>query len=226
MHASMLSDIEQTRFNMIEQQIRPWGVLDETVLASLFNVPRENFVPHDKRAMAFYDLELPLIIDGIDTCETMLSPRVEARLAQDLQLTTTDCVLEIGTGSGYQAALIANLAQQVTTIEINSHLATFAKNNLQRNYVTNVKVEIGDGHNGWGSIEYDAILVSSSVPVIPEALKYQLHIGGRMVIVVGQAPIMTAVRITRCTAVEFKMQSLFDIFIKTLHGASISQFSF
>ncbi len=226
MNASILSDVEQTRFNMVEQQIRPWDVLDETVLAALFDVPREHFVPLDKRALAFYDLDLPLVVDGIDTCETMLAPKVEARLTQDLQLTATDCVLEIGTGSGYQAALIAHLAQQVTTIEIDSRLASFAQNNLQRNHVANVKVETGDGSNGWGSTEYNAILVSGSVPVVPDALKYQLQVGGRMVIVVGQAPIMTAVRITRCTAATFETQPLFDTFIKPLRGAAVSQFSF
>ena len=226
MNASTLPDVEQTRLNMVEQQIRPWDVLDETVLAALFEVHRENFVPADKRALAFCDLELPLIVDGVDTRETMLAPKVEARLTQDLQLTATDCVLEIGTGSGYQAALIAHLAQQVTTVEIDSRLSAFAKYNLQRSQVANVKVETGDGRNGWGSTEYDAILVTGSVPVVPDALKYQLRVGGRMVIVVGQAPIMTAVRITRTTSATFETQPLFDTFIKPLRGTAVSQFKF
>src|SRR5690606_9171926 len=112
------------------------------------------------------------------------------RLAQELQLKPTDCVLEIGTGSGYQAALLAHLAQQVTSIEIDSRLAAFGEQNLQRNHIGNVKVEVGDAQAGWGTTEYDAILVTGSVPTVPDALKYQLCIGGRMVVVVGQNPVM------------------------------------
>lgn len=226
MNASTLPDVEQFRFNMVEQQIRTWEVLDPKVLATLIEVHRESYVPVDKRALAFSDLELPLIVNGVDTRETMLAPKVEARLAQELQLTPKDCVLEIGTGSGYQAALIARLAQQVTSVEIDSRLAAFALQNLQHNHVANVKVEIGDGRNGWGSTEYDAILVTGSVPVVPDALKYQLRVGGRMVIVVGQAPVMTATRITRTTAATFETTTLFETVIKPLRGATVSQFKF
>jgi len=226
MNASTLPDLEQARFNMIEQQIRPWDVLDETVLATLFDVRREAFVPAPVRAMAFSDLELPLTVNGADTRETMLAPKVEARLTQELLLTANDCVLEIGTGSGYQAALIAHIAQQVTSVEIDSRLAGFAQANLQQNGVKNVKVETGDGRNGWGSTEYDAILVTGSVPVVPDALRYQLRVGGRMVIVVGQAPVMTACRITRTTAATFETVTLFETVIKPLRGATVSQFNF
>jgi protein-L-isoaspartate(D-aspartate) O-methyltransferase len=226
MNASTLPDLKQSRFNMVEQQIRPWEVLDEKVLAALFVIRREAFVPPALRSMAFSDLELPLVINGVDTRETMLAPKLEARLTQELQLTPTDCVLEIGTGSGYQAALIAGLARQVTTVEIDSRLAAFAQQNLQSNGVTTVKVETGDGRNGWGTTEYDAILVSGSVPVVPDALKYQLRVGGRMVVVSGQAPIMTASRITRTTAASFETVNLFETVIKQLRGAGVSQFKF
>jgi protein-L-isoaspartate(D-aspartate) O-methyltransferase len=226
MNASTLPDIEQSRFNMVEQQIRPWEVLDEKVLGALLMIRREAFVPPALRAMAFSDFEVPLIINGVDTRETMLSPKLEARLTQELQLTPADCVLEIGTGSGYQAALIACLARQVTTVEIDSRLATFAQQNLQRNGLTNVKVETGDGRNGWGSTEYDAILVSGSVPVVPDSLKYQLRVGGRMVVISGQAPVMTASRITRTTAASFETVNLFETVVKALRGTAISQFKF
>ncbi|RTZ39759.1 protein-L-isoaspartate O-methyltransferase [Candidimonas sp. SYP-B2681] len=226
MNVTALSEIEQARFNMVEQQIRPWEVLDQTVLQALFDVQRERYVPPAMQSLAFSDVELPLIINSVDTRETMLSPKVEARLAQEMQLKHTDCILEIGTGSGYQAALLAKLAQQVTSVEVDSRLAAFAVQNLQRNHVDNVKVEVGDAHSGWGTTEYDAILVTGSVPVVPDALKYQLRVGGRLVVVVGQNPVMTACRITRTSAASFDTKTLFDTVIKPLRGATISQFKF
>ncbi|HEY0297062.1 MAG TPA: protein-L-isoaspartate O-methyltransferase [Bordetella sp.] len=226
MNASTLPDVEQARFNMVEQQIRPWNVLDLKVLDALFAVRREQYVPSALRALAFSDLEIPLQINGVDTHETMLEPKFEARFAQDLQLQPTDCVLEIGTGSGYQAALLAHLARQVTTVEIDSRLSAFAQQNLQLNNVGNVKVETGDGSTGWGSTEYDAILVTGSVPAVPDALKYQLRVGGRMIVVAGQAPVMTAWRITRTTAASFETEGLFETVIKPLRGPSVSHFKF
>ncbi|ARP88061.1 protein-L-isoaspartate O-methyltransferase family protein [Bordetella genomosp. 9] len=226
MNASTLPDVEKARFNMVEQQIRTWEVLDEKVLAALFQVRRELFVPPALRSLAFSDLEIPLEINAVDTRETMLAPKVEARLAQELLLAPTDAVLEIGTGSGYQAALLGALAQQVTTVEIDSRLVAFAQQNLQMNNVSNVKVETGDGRNGWGTTEYDAILLTGSVPVVPDGLKYQLRIGGRLVVVVGTAPIMTACRITRTTAASFETVQLFETVIKPLRGATVSQFKF
>jgi len=226
MTAPYLPDVEQARFNMIEQQIRPWNVLDEVVLTALRKVRREGFVPAALRALAFSDLELPLEIDGASTRQTMLSPKLEARLAQSLQLTPSDAVLEIGTGSGYQAALLACLAQAVTSVEIDSRLAAFAQQNLDNHAIGNVKVEVGDGHSSWGNTEYDAILLTGSVPEAPDGLKYQLRVGGRMVVVVGQAPVMTACRITRTTAASFETTPLFDTLIKPLRGVCVPQFKF
>lgn len=226
MDVTALSEVEQARFNMIEQQIRTWEVLDQDILQALFLVPRERFVPSAYQGLAFSDVELPLIINSVDTRETMLMPKVEARLAQELQLKQSDCVLEIGTGSGYQAALLAQLAQQITSIEVNSRLAAFGQQNLQRNHIPNVKVETGDAHAGWGTTEYDAILLTGSVPTVPDALKYQLRIGGRMVAVVGRNPIMTAYRITRTSAASFDTVGLFDTVIKPLRGTAVSQFKF
>ena len=226
MNASTLPDVERARFNMVEQQIRTWGVLDERVLSAMMAVRRELYVPPALRALAFSDLEIPLEINGVDTRQNMLAPKIEARLAQELQLAPGDAVLEIGTGSGYQAAILAQLAQQVTSVEIDSRLAAYAQQNLQLNQVTNVKVETGDGRNGWGSTEYDAILLTGSVPEVPDALKYQLRVGGRLVAVVGQGPIMTACRITRTTAASFDTVSLFETVIKPLRGVTVSQFKF
>ena len=226
MNATALSEIEHARYTMVEQQIRPWDVHDERVLQALFDVPRERYVPAPMKGLAFSDVELPLIINSVDTRETMLSPKLEARLAQELQLNPTDCILEIGTGSGYQAALLASLAQQVTSVEVDSRLAAFGAENLARNQVGNVTVETGDAHSGWGTTEYDAILITGSVPTVPDGLKYQLRIGGRLVAVIGQAPIMTAFRITRSSAASFETTPLFDTLLKPLRGATVSQFKF
>jgi protein-L-isoaspartate(D-aspartate) O-methyltransferase len=226
MNATALSEVEQARFNMVEQQIRPWDVLDLRVLQALFEVPRERYVPPPMHCLAFSDVELPLIINAVDTRLSMLTPKVEARLAQELQLRPTDCILEIGTGSGYQAALLARLCQQVTSIEVDSRLAAFAQQNLERNHVANVTVETGDAHAGWGTTEYDAILLTGSVPAVPDALKYQLRVGGRLVAVVGHNPVMTAYRITRNSAASFETVALFDTVIKPLRGATTTQFKF
>lgn len=226
MNIHALSELELARYYMVEQQIRPWYVENENVLQALMQVPRENFVPPAYQAMAFADTEVPLIIDAVDTNEYMLKPVIEARLALSLELSSTDGVLEIGTGSGYQAALLAQLAQQVTSVEINSTLAAFATENLQRQHIHNVNVEIGDAHEGWGTTEYNAILLTGSVPTVPDALKYQLCIGGRLVAVVGSNPIMTAIRITRTSAASFETTSLFDTVIKPLRGSRVSRFEF
>jgi protein-L-isoaspartate(D-aspartate) O-methyltransferase len=218
--------LEQARFNMVEQQIRPWDVLDTQVLDLLFKVRREHFVPPSLRALTFVDMEIPLRVGGVDTGEFMLAPKLEARLLQELALKPTDSVLEIGAGSGYQAALMASQASQVTTVEIDSRLAAFAQENLRRQGITNVRVETGDGRSGWGTTEYEAILVSGSVPEVPDGLKYQLRVGGRMLVIVGQAPVMTAWLITRSTAASFDSISLFETVVKPLRGATVSKFRF
>lgn len=226
MNAMTLPDIEIARFNMVEQQIKPWEVSDPKVIDALFAVPRERFTPASKRALAFSDLEIPLVMPSGDTHQTMLTPKIEARFAQALDLSPDDCVLEIGTGSGYQAALLAHIARQVTTVEIDPRLVAFAQENLRQNHISQVTVETGDGCKGWGSNEFDAILVTGSLPSMPDSLKYQLRVGGRLVVVLGQAPVMTAVKITRTTAASFEKQSLFETVIKPLVGPHVSQFKF
>ncbi len=226
MNVNDIADADRARFNMIEQQIRPWNVQDERLLQAFFDMPREHFVPPHLRALAFADMELPLVINGIDTRETMLAPKVEAKLAEELLLQPTDCVLEIGTGSGYQAALLSVLCQQVTSIEIESRLSAFAQGNLTRRQISNIVLETGDAHAGWGTAEYDAILVTGSVPCVPDALKYQLAIGGRLVVIVGDSPVMTACRITRISAANFETLQIFDTYVKPLRGTARSRFKF
>lgn len=226
MNLTNLPDVEQARFNMIEQQIRPWDVNDEAVLSAMARLPRERFVPTEHRGLAFSDLEVPLVIHGVDTLQTMLTPKLEARLAQALQLTSNDCVLEIGTGSGFQAALLASLTRQVTSIEIDPRLVAFAKNNLSQAQINGVTIETGDGSQGWGTTEFDAILVTGSLPAIPDPMKYQLRVGGRLVAVIGQGHVMTVVRVTRMTAASFETETLFETVIKPLSGPKVSRFTF
>ncbi|GAA0528722.1 protein-L-isoaspartate O-methyltransferase [Pigmentiphaga sp. GD03639] len=226
MNAASLPDVEHARFNMVEQQIRPWDVLDPKVLELLFKVKREDFVPPALRTLAFADTEIPLRIDDYDSGECMLAPKVEARLLQELALKPTDSVLEIGTGSGYQTALLASQAQTVTSVEILPKLAAFAQANLKRAGIANATVQVGDGSKGWGSTEYDAILVTGSVPEVPDSLKYQLRVGGRLAIIVGQAPVMTTLLITRTTAASFETTSLFETLVKPLRGVTVSKFKF
>lgn len=216
-------NIEQARFNMIEQQIRPWDVLDPQVLDLLFVVKRENFAPPAYRNLAFADMEIPL-----GNGQMMLAPKIEAKMLQELGLKNTDQVLEIGTGSGYMAALLAARAEHVVTVESRPALADIAKQNLERAGVTNVTVELGDGANGWAQRgPYDAIVVSGSLPAVPAALLKQLRIGGRLAVVVGEAPVMEAQLIT-CTADGiYNTVNLFETVIPALDGVTAQDsFSF
>ncbi len=216
-------NIEQARFNMIEQQIRPWDVLDPQVLDLLFVVKREDFVPAAYRNLAFADMEIPL-----GCGQVMLAPRVEARLLQELGVKKTDRVLEIGTGSGYMAALLAARAEHVVTVESRPELAEMAKQNLARAGIANVSVELGDGSAGWPQQgAYDVIVVSASVPALPEGMLKQLRLGGRLAVIVGEAPVMEAQLLT-CTADGvFNTVNLFETVIPALDGVSAKDsFSF
>lgn len=216
-------NIEQARFNMIEQQIRPWEVLDQNVLDLLFVVKREDFVPAAYRTLAFADMEIPL-----GNGQSMLAPKIEAKQLQELAIKKTDKVLEIGTGSGYMAALLAAHAEHVVTVECRPELAEFAKQNLQNAGVANVTVEVGNGANGWAQRgPYDAIVLSGSVPAIPDSLLKQLRVGGRLAAVVGEAPAMAAQLIT-CTAEGvYNTVNLFETVIPALDGlAAKTSFTF
>jgi protein-L-isoaspartate(D-aspartate) O-methyltransferase len=187
-------DIEKARFNMVEQQIRTWEVLDQNVLDLLFTVRREEFVPPEYKLLAFADLEIP-----IGDHQKMWAPKMEARVLQELQLVEGESVLEIGTGSGYLTALIARLGGRVTSVEFNPRLSAEAKAKLARAGIGSVELAVGDGARGWGDGTYDAIVLTGSTPVLPDRFIEQLAPGGRIFAVVGEPPVMLA-RLTRLVA--------------------------
>jgi protein-L-isoaspartate(D-aspartate) O-methyltransferase len=201
-----LSDVERARYYMIEQQIRPWDVSDEAVLGLLATVKREDFVPSAQKSLAFVDMAIALL-DG----QSMLQPRIEARLLQDAAAQATDKVLEIGTGTGYTAALLANQAQRVISLEINPGIADMARANLQRAGLHNVEVRQADGSEGAAAdAPFDVILLGGSVSEVPQTLLSQLKIGGRLVGIVGDEPIMHAQVITRTSDTNFVATQKWD----------------
>jgi protein-L-isoaspartate(D-aspartate) O-methyltransferase len=211
-------NLEQARFNMIEQQIRPWEVLDQGVLDLLAEVRREDFVPSACRALAFVDMQVPLREHG-ERGQCMLEPKVEARLLQDLQVRRHEKVLEVGAGSGYMAALLGRLAQRVVTLEIVPELVAMATANLQRAGLRNVTVREGDGARGLaGEAPFDAIVLSGSVAEVPRALLEQLKIGGRLIAIVGDDPVMRATLVTRVTEHDFGRVETFDTVAPRLLG--------
>lgn len=206
--AAAAMNTERARFNMIEQQIRPWNVLDPEVLKLLSVVRREDFVPAAHRELAFADLEIPI---GSEPGQTMLAPKIEARILQELSLKNTDTVLEVGTGSGYMAALLAAKAEFVYSVEINPALVDLARKNLQHAGIANVSVDIGDAAQGWSLYApYDAIVLSGSTPVLPDALLRQLKIGGRLVAIVGELPAMQVQLVTRTDDDAFNTSVVFE----------------
>ncbi len=211
-------NIEQARFNMIEQQIRPWDVLDPAVLSLLTVVKREDFVPAAYRALAFVDTEVPLpTADGQG--QNMLAPRVEARLLQELALHKHERVLEVGAGSGYMAALLAHRAQHVTTLEILPELAKMAADNLKRAAIVNATVRQADGSRGLpAEAPFDAIVLSGSVAEVPQGLLGQLKVGGRLIAIVGQQPVMRATLVTRSSDHGYASVELFDTVATRLSG--------
>ena len=215
-------DFEQARFNMVEQQIRPWDVLDQDVLDLLFVVRREGFVPPAYRALAFADLELPL-----PGGERMWAPKLEARVLQTLELQSGESVLEIGTGSGYFTALLASRAAQVATVEIDPALSSAAAARLAQHGFTNVRHEIGDGARGFGNELYDVIVLTGSTPLLPERFPAQLKPNGRLFAIVGEAPAMTA-RLVAWTAPGARVTTdLFETVVAPLRNAATpSRFKF
>jgi protein-L-isoaspartate(D-aspartate) O-methyltransferase len=211
---------ELARFNMVEQQIRTWEVLDQKVLDLLMSLKREEFVPRASTALAFADLEIPLVSGGADGA-VMLSPKVEARILQEVAPRPTDTVLEIGAGSGYMAALLASLAKQVVTVEIRPELKQMAETNLRQQGLRNVSVELGDAAQGWAAhAPYDVIVVSGSVPVLPDALLAQLKPGGRLFAIVGDAPVMEAQLVTCVAPGSYNAVNLFETCVAPLTNAA------
>jgi len=205
-------NIEQARFNMIEQQIRPWNVLDQDVLDLLVVVKREDFVPPAYKSLAFVDTEIPL-----PGGEAMFTPKIEARILQEIGVKKHENVLEIGAGSGYMAALLAHRGRHVTSVEISPELKTLAEKNLAGAGVSNVTVELGDGAQGWAKgAPFDAIVISGALEVLPEAFLKQIKVGGRIAAIIGEAPVMSAQIITRVSETGYDTVKVFETSVKYL----------
>lgn len=220
-------NIEEARVNMIKQQIRPWGVLAPEVLDLLEVVRREAFVPPAYKELAFSDTEIPLPCG-----ENMLTPLFEARILQEANVKKHENVLEIGAGSGYMAALLADRARHVTTLEIEPALKALAEQNLKAYGVTNVEVVLADGAQGWSgngqnSGPFDVIVISGSLPTLPDAFLKQIKVGGRVLATIGEAPVMQAQMVTRVSDTSFEVTKLFETCIKPLrHALTPSHFKF
>jgi protein-L-isoaspartate(D-aspartate) O-methyltransferase len=208
-------DVERARFNMVEQQIRPWEVLDQRVLDLLLRVRREDYVPARYRDLAFADMEIPL-----GHGETMLAPKIEARMLQELALAPADRVLEVGTGSGYMTALLASLGNHVYSVEIIPEFTRSAGAKLAAHGIANVALETGDAARGWDRhAPYDAVVVTGSLPVLPEAFAKSLGPGGRLIVVVGEPPVMEAQLITCAAPGAYSTTVLFETCIAPLRNA-------
>lgn len=222
--------IEQNRLNMIEQQIRTWNVLNQDVLDLLVVVKREAFVPAAYKALAFFDTEIPLPCG-----ENMLTPKMEARILQEVAPQKHENVLEIGTGSGYMAALLSYKARHVTSIEIEPELKALADKNLSDYGITNVTALLGDGAQGWtgtsseggDTASYDVIVISGSLPVLPDAFLKKIKVGGRIFAIIGEAPMMSGQITTRMSDTAYSTVKLFETYEKPLRNAlAPSHFSF
>lgn len=209
-----MNNMEQARFNMIEQQIRPWDVADVQVLNLLSVVKREQFVPAGRQSLAFMDLEIPLGFGA-----SMWQPKLEARVLHELHIQKGERVLEVGTGSGYLAALLSRLAAQITSVEIVPELSVQAAQKLNAHGFDNIQLEVGDAANGWGTGKYDVIVLTGSVPVNPAVYQQQLNLGGRLFAIVGDAPAMQAKVFTRLANDVFECVTLFETNVVPLQNA-------
>jgi protein-L-isoaspartate(D-aspartate) O-methyltransferase len=202
----MNMNFEQARFNMVEQQIRPWEVLDNRVLTLLENMQREDFVPVRYRKLAFADIAVPL-----DCGQVMMRPKIEARMLQSLEIAEDESVLEIGTGSGFITACLANLAKHVVSVEIFEDLHEEAGRKLKDKSIANAELHIGDVMNGWQPEQaHDVVVVTGSVPEVPEAFLGWVNPGGRMFVIRGESPAMEALLMTRLDATDWSVESLFE----------------
>ena len=209
-----MNALEKARFNMVEQQIRPWQVLDPAVLHTLQHIARELFVPAAYQALAYTDTEIPL-----GHGQAMVAPRIDARLMHDVALKPTDKVLEIGTGSGYLTALLADRSHHVVSLEINPELHANARKNLQRAGINNVDLRLEDGSAGASDIgPFDAIVLGGSVHAVPQEMLEQIKIGGRLIAIVGEEPVMQATLHTRTSASACDHRALWDTAAPRLLG--------
>ncbi len=206
---------EQARFNMIEQQIRPAEVLDQRVLDTIADTPREAFVPETYRALAFSDVHVPL-----GHGQVMMKPIMEARLLQALDVQPDDKILEIGTGSGYFTALLAKLGGQVHSVEIQPELLALARENLSTHHIDNVTLIEGDASHGWnGGGPFDVIAITGSLPILPARFQQNLTVGGRLVVIVGQSPVMEMQLITRTGESRWTTEVLYETDFPALTNA-------
>ncbi len=209
-------NLEQARFNMIEQQIRPWEVLDPQVLELLFEVKREEFVPPQHRAIAFADLEVPL-----GRGEAMMQPKVEARIVQELAIQPGEAVYEVGTGSGYLTALLAKRARHVTSAEIDAEFKARAEHNLRAAGIANVTLLEGDSARApLAESAFDVIVLTGSTPILPKAFLDRLSPGGRLFAVLGDSPVMKAVLVRHPESGSFQHVELFETMLKPLRNAA------
>jgi protein-L-isoaspartate(D-aspartate) O-methyltransferase len=208
-------DIEQARYNMVEQQIRPWDVLNQHVLDLLFKIRREDFVPEQHRALAFVDMEIPL-----GHGQFMWTPKLEARVIQELAIRPTDRVLEIGTGSGYLTALLAAEAAEVVSVDIVPEFTAAATQTLRAHGIHNVTLLTNDAAQDWADeLGFDVIVLTGSTPLLPDALRRRLKVGGRMFAIVGEAPVMQAQLITCTSPGATRSVVLFETSVEPLVNA-------
>lgn len=210
-------NLDQARFFMVEQQIRPWDVLDPKILDLLMDVPRHLFVAESQQELAYSDIKLPL---GHD--EFMMEPKIEGRLLQAVDIDDEDSVLEVGTGSGYLTALMANLGKDVTSVEIHEDLSKAAQTRLAS--FDNISFQIGDASQDWSDgKQYDVIVLTGSVSAIPQTYLEKLTLGGRLAVIAGQAPAMTAQVVTRISEQEWETETLFETDLKALSSSQKKQ---
>ncbi len=208
-------NFEIARHNMIEQQIRPWDVLDQTVLDLMMQIPREEYVPVAFRNMAFTDMNIPLAHE-----QEMMSPKVEARMLQALSVKPHENILEVGTGSGYMTAILSSLGLHVYSVDIHQDLSQAASFNLAKHDISNVTLAVGDAAQGWDAhAPYDVIALTGSTPLLPETFQNSLSIGGRLFAIVGDAPAMQAILVTRTGQHDFQQETLFETVITPLINA-------
>lgn len=209
------TDLETARYNMVVSQIRTGEVLDERILDLVRRAPRHEFVPTAHRHYAFADMQIPL-----GSGEVMMAPLVEARLLQELSIKASDKILEIGTGSGYMTWLLSQLGKKVHSVEIVPEFTQRASEKLAAQGARNVELEIGDGARAWDRhAPYDVILLTGSTPLLPEAFKNSLTLGGRLVAIVGQSPAMQARLIRRVSESSFESRGLFETDLPPLKNA-------
>ena len=211
----MSIDFERARRNMVDQQIRPWDVIDQRVLDAIANSPREDYVPTPYRTLAFVDMNIPLGHEQV-----MMQPNLEARLLQALTIDADDKILEVGTGSGYVTSLLARLGRHVTSVDIFPDFVTQAEQKLAAHGVRNVTLEVGDAARGWArGAPYDVIFITGSLPLPPDDFRAQLAPGGRLIAIVGKAPAMEARLIERLDGPNFRSRSLLETVLPPLVNA-------